>query len=1002
MIAEVWQTRTEQSLTFHYSADSYAEQNIEAIVADYRKALTDACAFLGLPESGVEPIEVYLSEFMPAANGQHPDETTQRAPEAGQIWTTVNSESPGANPEHELVELLLYRTYGPPTIERRFWYDGLAGYLAGKDGGSTYHAEAPQRVQKLFDGGQLPQIVDLLGRYGIRQSTLGNSTATAFVGFLIRTRGAEPYKRALAGLQDSDAATAFRRVYGMPLPSLEQAWYRTLEAAGSAASTGMVDAIKELVPYMKIYRKQLAFILVTILFTIAFAIFMPMAIRFLVNNILARRPLAFPVPGVADTGHQLLPGDEQTHALLVLLGAMVFMFVLSALSNSSRSYLVATMGEGVNFDLRMRFFDVMQRLSIAYHRRTPNQDLSNRFWTDTATIAQSLTYGVVPMAQSALAMLFFGIVLISLNWKLSLIALAGLPIFAISFQRMRAKTRDAARERARRQIDVSQSLLETLNAPEKVRLYGLHGYLGQRFAERMQLLRELIVRITLLSSTSTSTSALITNGAQVAVLILGGILVIESQGRDLAAGDLMAFYVLLLQLYAPAGLFTSSMQFVNQATTSLDRVNQVLNEKPDQDAPDAVPVGPLRDAIRFESVAYGRARGKDLVSDLTLEIPAGAKVAFVGPPASGKANLMEILPFFTPATRGQITWDGLDLKKIQAASLRRNLAVVAQETYTFFATIYDNILYGRPDATDAEVIRAAQQAGLHDFIMALPGGYDTHINDRDATFGLVHRQRLAVARALLQDASVILMDDALSALDSPSQREMENVLRGLPPEGVNGHAAGGQPKTLIRIAQRLSSATDADRIFVLDDGELKEQGTHEELADAGGLYAQLLKDELGAGAVSGAFQAVRRLARQAPFSALPSEVLEEVARLMLYAERSPGDTICRQGSVGDELFVLGRGEVEIVLEEDEGNERILNFLHEGEYFGEISFLRRVPRTATVRARTQVELHILRRQDFDQLLENLPPDITAHLDRTAQERIDMTRARLAAAEAAPVG
>jgi ATP-binding cassette subfamily B protein len=363
---------------------------------------------------------------------------------------------------------------------------------------------------------------------------------------------------------------------------------------------------------------------------------------------------------------------------------------------------------------------------------------------------------------------------------------------------------------------------------------------------------------------------------------------------------------------------------------------------------------------------------------------------------------MELLPRFFTVARGQITWDGVDINQVQAASLRRNLAVVAQETYSFYATVYDNIRYGRPDASDEEVIRAAHQAGLHDFILGLPGGYDTQINDRDASFGLVQRQRLAVARALLQDASVILMDDALSALDAPSQRDLEQALRGMPTEGTNGRAEQDQPKTLIRIAQRLNSATDADLIYVMDDGELKEQGTDEELRFAGGLYAQLLKDELGAGAVSGAFQAVRRLARQAPFSSLPSEVLEEVARLMLYAERSPGDVICRQGSVGDELFVLGRGEVEIALEEDEGNERILNFLHEGEYFGEISFLRRVPRTATVRARTQVELHILRRQDFDQMLENLPPDVAAHLDRTAQERIDMTRERLAITEATPVG
>ena len=175
-------------------------------------------------------------------------------------------------------------------------------------------------------------------------------------------------------------------------------------------------------------------------------------------------------------------------------------------------------------------------------------------------------------------------------------------------------------------------------------------------------------------------------------------------------------------------------------------------------------------------------------------------------------------------------------------------------------------------------------------------------------------------------------------------------------------------RTIIKIAQRLGTVTDADEIIVMDGGEIVERGIHDDLLERGGLYVQLIKDELGEAAVSGARQAVRRLSKLAPFSSLPPEVLEETARLLLYAERAPGEILCRQGSVGDELFIIGRGEVEIVVTDDEGNERIVNILGEGDYVGEISFLRRVPRTATVRAQTNVEVHILRRLDFDALLE----------------------------------
>lgn len=990
MSTAAWETRTVGSLVFKYQPDSYAAQHIDTLVANYQRALAELTAFFGQSMDDRPQITVYLCEFLPTEDGQVPGGETRRNPEAGEIWLTVNSESPGVEPALELTQLFLHRLFGAATPEKRVWYDGVAGYLAGRSDPDSHSAGATARIQKLFEAGQLPPLVDLLALYGIRQSAAGVSIATAFVAFLVGHNGAERYKRLLAALEDGSYSRAFQRVYGSPLQSLEQVWYRGLEAASVEGAARMSDAVHQLIPYMKMYKGRLLAILGCILATISFAIFMPMAIRLLVNTILGPRPLPFPLPGLPDTSLPLGSEEQRVQALLWLLGAMIFMFALSAFANAFRSRLLSAMGEAVSFDLRMRYFHHLQRLPVGFHRRTPNQDITQRFWSDVTMISQALTLGIVPMAQSFLGMLIFGIVLLAINWQLAVVSLIGLPLFAFNFQRMRAKMRDATLERSRRVADVSQSLVETLNAQEKVRLYGLRDYLGQRIVGRLELLRNLVVKITEMGSASVSTGALITNGAQVIVLIYGGLIVINSQGADLRTGDLMAFYVLLLQFYVPAGLFTSSMQYVSQATTSIDRVNGVLKEKAEEDDPEAVEAGPLKEAIRFESVSYGRSSGgKDLISDLSLEIKAGKKTAFVGPPGAGKATLMELLPRLFDVDEGAITRDGVDLRKISGASLRHQIAVVSQETFVFRATIYDNVRYGRVDATDEDVILAAQQAGLHEFIMALPGGYDSQVNDRDPTFGLVQRQRLAVARALLQNASVVLMDDALSSLDTAGQAELERLLRG-PDHG----------KTLIRVAQRLGSVLDADQIFVMDGGQLVEQGRHGELADAGGLYAQLLKDELGAGAVSGAFQAVRRLARQAPFSALPPEILEEVARLMLYAERAPGDIVCRQGSVGDELFVVGRGEVEVLLEDEEGQERILGSISEGDYFGEISFLRRIPRTATVRARTNVELHILRRQDFDQLLERLGSDVAAHLDQTAQARIEATRAALAATEAAP--
>jgi hypothetical protein len=352
-MTEPWETRVVEPLVFHYHGESYAEQNLEAIVAAYQKALADVGRFLGTAEGSLPRIHVYLSQFAAGGNGRADGAVREGELES---WTTINTESPDINAEQELTGLLLDKVYGPPSGSARFWYDGLAGHLAA-EGGSAYHVEATQRVNRLLEAGQLPPLVDLLAIYGTRQSGIGVSAATAFVGFLIKRYGAERFKRLLGTLQASPRGGEIQRVYGVPLQSLEQAWYQELETAATAETSDMRQAAQALVPYMKLYTGSLFGIFICILVALSFAVFMPQAIRFLVNNILGRAPLPFPVPGVGAGGERIAGPDEQVHALWMLLGAMIFMFILSAVANARRSYLVTSMGEGVAYDLRMRLYN---------------------------------------------------------------------------------------------------------------------------------------------------------------------------------------------------------------------------------------------------------------------------------------------------------------------------------------------------------------------------------------------------------------------------------------------------------------------------------------------------------------------------------------------------------------------------------------------------------------------------------------------------------------------
>jgi ABC-type multidrug transport system fused ATPase/permease subunit len=763
-----------------------------------------------------------------------------------------------------------------------------------------------------------------------------------------------------------------------------------MEATAQAGGGKAMTAVKGTLSFFKPYTLSLVGIFVTILLALSFDLFVPQALRFVIDNVLNRRPVPFTIPGLVQAGEVIDNQQEQTTALFVLLGVMIFMFLLNAYARLQQASMTARVSQSVVFDLRMRFLEHIQRLPIAFHSRTPANDVVQRFQTDIAYVAAVLAAGLVPMVSNGIAMLLFGFTLISLNPLLSVVALAGLPIFAFTYRQGRATMRTNQRETVRRSQEIQQSVIENMNAQTLLKTWNQHKSVMERFREKLDLNRDINVRNTMITQAFARASVLITNGAQVAVLVAGGLIVIWSNGQDLTAGGLTAFYVLLLRLYGPAGLFAGAFQTLTLSADGLDKITAIFNRKEEADVPNAMPIGPLREALRFEGASYAPTKGKYVLKDVNLEVKAGSRIGIVGPTGAGKASLMQLLPRLADVIEGKITWDGVDMATASRESVRSQVVVMPQDTFILNLTIYENIQVGRPSATEAEVVEAARGAGLHSWVMSLTGGYDTIISDRDTAVSTPNRQRIAAARALLRtDASLVLMEDALSALDAGEQRDIEQRLRG--PDGS---------RTMIKIAQRLGTVTDADEIIVMDGGEIVERGTHDDLLERGGLYVQLIKDELGEAAVSGARQAVRRLGKLAPFSSLPPEVLEETARLLLYAERTPGEVLCRQGSVGDELFIIGRGDVEILVTDDEGNERIVNIVGEGGYIGEISFLRRIPRTATVRAQTNVEVHILRRLDFDALLERLGTDISAHLEDTAQARIEDTRQKLAALAGAP--
>jgi ATP-binding cassette subfamily B protein len=820
-----------------------------------------------------------------------------------------------------------------------------------------------------------------------RGSPVATVTATAFAHYLIQWHGPERFCRLLRASR-AGRPDAFRRVYGQPLAAVEGRWLHTLESAEQGSKRAVLGTLTDLLPYFRAYWRHLTAILALILLGLLFDLFTPLALSFLVDNVLHRTPLSRSIPLIGAAGDRIAL-DQQLPTLLKVLGIMGAMLIVNVFSRLEQTRLLALIGEGVTLDLRRRFFAHLQRLPVSYHARTSATDLSQRFFTDIGMVPAALSTGL-SLAINGIAMAMFGSTLLSLNLWLGLVAIAGLPFFALAARHGRAAMRQASRERGRRASEIQQTLFENLAGQRFLRLWNACSVARERFEQRLEIHRDLNIRMAMLGQALARATGVITNVAQLAVLGLGGLLVIVSSGEQLTPGGLMAAYLLLMRLYLPAGSFAGAIQSLEQAADALTRLRKVLDQPAEHEPPDAVTLAPLARTLTLDDLMLVQPNGKARLRGLSAEIRAGTKVAFVGATGSGVAGLLTVLPRLDEPTAGRIVWDGLDVSQATRASLRDQLTVLLQDTFVVRASIYDNIRLGRASAAEAEVLAAARAAGLHESVLGLPNGYDTVVGDRDALLTAALRQRLGVARALLSGGSVVLMDDATSALEPHAQRDLEAALRG--PD---------RARTLIRVTQRLSTVADADCIYVLDDGRIVEQGTHDDLVGRSGLYVQLLNDELGDAGIGGARQAVRRLSKLAPFSDLPPTVLEELAKLVLFMVRDAGQEIVRQGSHSDELFIIGRGELEVLVRDEQGVDRLMNVLGEGDYVGEISFLRGVPRTATLRARTQTELYVLRRLDVDQLLARLDTGLLAHhadvlsqIEATAQARLDATTTRLA--------
>jgi len=527
---------------------------------------------------------------------------------------------------------------------------------------------------------------------------------------------------------------------------------------------------------------------------------------------------------------RILNGERATLKLIVLgiLGAGVLRLGLTY----ARRVIAGQVSLGIEYDLRNRMYAHLQSLELGFFDRQQTGQLMSRATVDLQSVRFFLGYGLIFIIQSALTLLLAAGAMLVVNPGLAALALWPVPFVIAVAARYGRRSRPALQEVQQRIAELTAAAEENISGVRVVKAFAREEHQLGRFRHSAARVFEQSMTSTRLRAFYNPFIGFLPNLGLAAILLFGGRAVING---SLSQGDFVAFYAYVLMLIGPMRTLGVALGMAQRATASGARVFQLLDRDPRLTVPPGappLPPGAGRVELRGVTLRYEGAH-EPALRDLDLVVEAGSTVALVGGTGSGKTSLAALVPRLYDATEGQVLIDGADVRTVDTTSLRRAVALVTDDPFLFSATVHDNIAYARPEATRAEVETAARRAQAHDFISELPRGYDTLIGERGLTVSGGQRQRLAIARALLADPRILILDDATSSVDATTEREIKQALR----EAMAG-------RTTFVIAHRLSTIALADEIVVLEGGRIIAHGGHEELLRSSELYRAIVEKGL--------------------------------------------------------------------------------------------------------------------------------------------------------------
>lgn len=550
----------------------------------------------------------------------------------------------------------------------------------------------------------------------------------------------------------------------------------------------------------------------------------PWPLKFVFDNVLVNRPLVTPFPWLNDW-----LGTDRLRVLQLAVGAVLLFALLRGIFYYFQSVLTTRVGQEVVVKIRQQLFAHVQRLSLRFHNQNSTGDLLMRFTGDINNLRQLLAATLLSLMTESIVLIGFVTVMFIMNWQLALLAIITMPsiLFLLIFYSSRIRT--AARKQRRREGELASRLHETLGSMHIVQMF-------TREREEEDRLRSLNKRSLKAGMRATRLEGQLNQGVEISVAVgmaltiwVGVHQVID--GR-LMPGELLVFITYMQSFYRPMRRLSRVAERAAKASSCVDRVTEVLDQVPEiEDG--HIEAGRMRGDIRFDQVSFVYDDGAESLRNVDFTIQPHQTVALVGPSGAGKSTMVSLLPRLYDVTEGTLLIDGHDIRDYTLRSLRENISVVPQDGALFGGTIRENIAYGNSEATDETIEQAARDAYIHDFIASLPGGYDTIVSQRGVSLSGGQRQRLAIARALIKDAPIVVLDEPTTGLDAESEHSVLNALNRL--------LVG---RTALVIAHRLDTIRRADVILVVKDGQVMEQGTHDELLARGGQYRELYRMQL--------------------------------------------------------------------------------------------------------------------------------------------------------------